>query len=735
MLKQLLSGQTLAVPALWLRWQGGHMLSTLLFHRVPRNRDPISPSELVLEEFERVLDQLTEHTQVLPLTEALQRQARGQLPRRAVALTFDDGYAEWLDVVAPALRTRGLQATFFVTTGHLTGGAMWHERINAAVAALPVHGAKLPYGLAAFADLTLLQRRVDLAQALQRYFKHVTLQERFDGIEALEAQAVKPLRAPRAFNADSVRELRRQGFEIGAHTVHHPILSAVADAVAREEIGQSKEQLEAILGERVPLFAYPNGVPLRDFDQRHVDMVKACGFEGAVITGGGVAGRGTDRFLLPRFSPWASRPGRELMQLAGNAWLRQGVGKRHHDVARPAVLFVENGSGFGGSVVALQTLVNALPRDRFDYHVITNLPVGDFDRHPAIRSHQVIGDEVFDFRPLASRLGNPGTGSWNRALLFLLGRADDLVNLLPHMVRLWWAMRRIRPVLVHGNNETSDNRGALLVAWLMGVPYVQHMRGSSSLTLRSRGLMSRPRMYIAVSRWLCEELLHLGVPAGRVHHIYDAVRIDATVVGAAPDLRRQLGIEPGTTVVAMVGMLLSWKGQSLFLDAVARMPPPLSGVLHLIVGGEPERGEPGVMLALQDKLAELGLGDRVRMVGQVNHLSRCMGQFDVVVSASLWPEPLGLVMLEAMVAGCVFVGPKHGAATEVVVDGHNGFLFAPGSADALAAKLGEAIVAARHRPELRQAARETVSAWFAPEVCAQHTASVHAALSAVDLYP
>ncbi len=735
MLKSLLGGPALASQALGLRWQGGHLLSTLLFHRVPPARDPISPSELVLPEFERVLDQLAEHAKVLPLSEALERQRRGRLPRRAVAITFDDGYAEWLEVVAPALRRRRLPATFFVTTGHLAGGAMWHERINAAVSALPVRGADLPYGLAAFADLSTPQRRVELAQALQQYYKHVSLRERNQGIEALEAQAEQPLRAPRPFDADSVRQLRQQGFEIGAHTVRHPILSAVPDDVAREEIGRSKEELEAILGERVPMFAYPNGVPLQDFTQRHVEMVKACGFEGAVITGGGVAGRGTDPYLLPRFSPWATVPGRELLPVARNAWQRPGLGDLQQGPARPKVLFVENGSGFGGAVVALQTLLDALPSDRFDYHVITNLAVGDFHRHPGVRSHQVIGDELVDFRPFAAWLRRGGSGPLARALLFALGRADDLVNHLPHMARLWWAMRRIRPAVVHGNNEPGANRGALLVSWLTGVPYVQHLRGGSGLTPRSQGLMARPSMYIPVSRWLGYELLDAGVPAGRVRQIYDAVRLDTAAAAPARDLRRELGIAPDAVVVAMVGMLLSWKGQALFIDAVARIAPAPGAVVYLVVGGEPERGEPGALQALQQRLAALGLGERVRLVGQVDQIGRCMQQFDVVVSASLRPEPLGLVMLEAMAAGCVFVGPNHGAAPEIVVDGENGFLFEPNSVDALATKLAQAIAAAHTRPALRQAARQAVRDWFAPEVCAAYTAAVHAALAAPDLHP
>jgi glycosyltransferase involved in cell wall biosynthesis len=439
--------------------------------------------------------------------------------------------------------------------------------------------------------------------------------------------------------------------------------------------------------------------------------------------------------MLPRFSPWATLPGRELLPVARNAWVRSRLLDPDRARAKPVVLFVENGSGFGGAIVALQTLLQALPCDRFDYHVITNVAVGGFGTHPAVRSHRVIGDELIDFRPLAGWIRRSGNGLTVRAWLFLLGRADDLVNRLPYLVRLWWAARQIRPDIIHGNNEPGANREALVVAWLEGLPYVQHLRGGSGLTERSRRLMDRPSMFVPVSQWLGEELLAAGVAAGRVRQIYDAVNLGGQDASTAVEVRAGLGISTTAIVVAMVGMLLSWKGQRLFLEAVARLPPLTEDTVFLVVGGEPERGERGVLLALQAYARELGIESRVRIVGQVDHIGRCMGQFDVVVSASLRPEPLGLVMLEAMAAACVFVGPAYGAAPEVVVDGVNGFLFEPGLADSLAAKLAQAVNAVRHRPELRLAARAAVQAWFSPQVCAHHTAAVHAALCGPDVHP
>jgi len=65
-----------------------------------------------------------------------------------------------------------------------------------------------------------------------------------------------------------------------------------------------KAQLEQILGETVNLFAYPNGVPDQDYSAVHATMVRECGFKAAVSTAWGAASMRSDRYQLPRFTPW-----------------------------------------------------------------------------------------------------------------------------------------------------------------------------------------------------------------------------------------------------------------------------------------------------------------------------------------------------------------------------------------------------------------------------------------------
>jgi glycosyltransferase involved in cell wall biosynthesis/peptidoglycan/xylan/chitin deacetylase (PgdA/CDA1 family) len=707
-------------------------LTVLQFHRVPEDSHTPMPGEFTRSRFELLLDALAECARVLPLAEALPALQRGRLPRRAVCISFDDGYAEWVTHVAPALRQRNMCATFFITTGQLAGGGMWHERVNSAVLALPERGARLPEAFLGLQPLCSQEARLQLSTLLQEHLKYLPVAERDHWVHELERQAVQPLPAVRPFDAAAVRALHGQGFEIGAHTVHHPILNRSSDAVAMEEIGRSREELRGITGGPVRHFAYPNGRPLRDFSARHVEMVKACGYEAAVCTGGGVATAHTDPLQLPRFTPWGASAPRSLMQVARNLVSRPRLGQVHAAPRPPRVLVVENGAGFGGAIVALQTLLRHMPPGRMEVHLALNLPMSGFESLPCVRSTRVINDELHDFKPWAARIPGRAPEPLRRVLGFCLGRVDDLVNRLPYLLRLWAHARRVHPDLIHGNNEPASNREAMLVAKLLRLPYVQHLRGPYPPSALMHSLLRQPGLFVPVSRWLADDLLLDGVPLQRIRQLYDAVDLPGpaapgTQVPAAPGLRQELGLPADAQLVAMVGMLVGWKGQDLFIHAVAEMAGRHPGAFFLLIGGLPERGDPAYPQRLQALVKRYGLAGRVRLLGRRQDMAALMPQLDVVVSASTRPEPLGLVMLESMAQGCVFVGPAFGAAVEVVQDGCNGFLFEPGSPAALAKALSAALDALGHTP-LREAARAEVRHRFAPERACELALEAYAGL-------
>jgi peptidoglycan/xylan/chitin deacetylase (PgdA/CDA1 family) len=254
----------------------------------------------------------------LRLPDAVERLGRNALPARAVAITFDDGYADNLTVACPILARHGLHATFFVASGFLDGGIMWNDQAIEAVRGCAAPAIDLtPLGLGVLPLGSIAARRDALGRILPK-LKYLSLAGRVDALSRLRASAGARPNPELMMTTAQLRALRDAGMEIGGHTCSHPILAVLPDDVARREIGADREQLAGILGQPPRLFAYPNGKPGEDYLPVHVEMVRALGYHHALSTQWGAAGRGSDRFQLPRFTPWDQDPRRFVLRLAHN---------------------------------------------------------------------------------------------------------------------------------------------------------------------------------------------------------------------------------------------------------------------------------------------------------------------------------------------------------------------------------------------------------------------------------
>ena len=242
----------------------------------------------------------------------------GRIPARALAITFDDGYADNEEVAAPILHRLGLTATFFVSTGFLGDGCMWNDRVIEAIRACDAPELDLrPCGLGLHPLDSPAARRRAIDTTLVD-IKHLPSAQRATTTEAIVAAAGGRPSPPLMMRPAQVRRLRELGMEVGAHTVSHPILTRLPPEAAFDEMHRGKRELEEILREPVGLFAYPNGVPVQDYAPEHVRMVRECGFDAAVSTAWGAASARSDRYQLPRFTPWDRTPLRYGVRLLSN---------------------------------------------------------------------------------------------------------------------------------------------------------------------------------------------------------------------------------------------------------------------------------------------------------------------------------------------------------------------------------------------------------------------------------
>ena len=279
-------------------------LLVLIFHRVLAETDPLFPDDMHARRFDEVCGWLKSWFNVLPLDEAVARLKTGSLPARAACITFDDGYADNHHVALPILQRHGLTATFFIATGFLDGGRMWNDTLIESIrtCSLPVLDLS-NLGLGRHALGSLDDRRAVMATLIAQ-IKYRPVDERTAITEQLAQLAGVPPPDDLMMTSYEVKAMRHAGMQIGAHTVSHPILARLTDEQARQEIEGSKHFLEQLLGERVGLFAYPNGKPGEDYTAQSVALVRSLDFDAAVSTQWGTSGMGDDLFQIRRFTPW-----------------------------------------------------------------------------------------------------------------------------------------------------------------------------------------------------------------------------------------------------------------------------------------------------------------------------------------------------------------------------------------------------------------------------------------------
>jgi peptidoglycan/xylan/chitin deacetylase (PgdA/CDA1 family) len=298
-----------------LRASRDNRLLILIYHRVQPSTDPMFPGEVDAATFDWQMGLLRRHCVPLSLRQGVSLMRAGKLPERAVAVTFDDGYADNAAVALPILQRHAVPATFFVATGFLNGGLMWNDAIIESVRRATRTTLDLPALGVGRAELGDLGSRGPLADRIIRAVKHLPQSERAAHVRAIQEQSRATLPVDLMMTSGQVRQLADAGMEIGAHTTTHPILRTLDAQQAREEIDRSRRELEAMISSSVTLFAYPNGRPGDDYTRRDRDLVESLGFELAVSTQWGVATRASDCFQFPRFTPWDPTPTRWLARL------------------------------------------------------------------------------------------------------------------------------------------------------------------------------------------------------------------------------------------------------------------------------------------------------------------------------------------------------------------------------------------------------------------------------------
>lgn len=289
--------------------------------------------------------------------------------------------------------------------------------------------------------------------------------------------------------------------------------------------------------------------------------------------------------------------------------------------------------------------------------------------------------------------------------------------------RLRAILRAERPVIVHLHSRRGADVLGGIAARLAGVTCVLSRRvdnPESRLIVRFKyGLYDH---VVAISDGVKKVLLSEGVPAAKVRTARDAVDTEQFRPGCRwPEWRAALDLAPDALVVGMAAQMIERKGHRYLLEAAPHVLAAFPSARFLVFGRGPLESQ------LRDQVMRLGVAERIRFLGFRDDLERLLPCLDLLVHPATL-EGLGVILLQAAACGLPIVASAAGGIPEIVRDGVNGRLVAPGDASALARAMIELLGDPARRRQMGQAGRRIVEAEYSIETMVEGNLEVYRAL-------
>jgi glycosyltransferase involved in cell wall biosynthesis len=374
---------------------------------------------------------------------------------------------------------------------------------------------------------------------------------------------------------------------------------------------------------------------------------------------------------------------------------------------RLRVLFVNAGTVVGGAEHSLLLLLAALRKADVHTHVAL-LEDGPFrERLSALG----ISQTVVSLPDLVRRAGRYDVrgSAVQRAALVAMG--------IPAAWRLARLARQYRADVIHTNGMKSHLLGGL-AGRIAGVPVVWHVRDFPPPGWAGRVFRAQARLLPSTVLTNSEAVRSAFAPRGRagvpVVVLHNPVDLDDFHPRTRGSIRRELGLGEDTPLVGMIAHLTPWKGHEVFLNAARRIAAAVPAARFVVVGGAryETNGHAGYLQSLVTHAAALGLDKRLTLTGDRDDVAAVLADLDVLVHCPTSPEPFGRVVAEAMAAGRPVVASRCGGIPELIEDGVNGLLVAPGDDAAVAAATVQLLNDRELRCRLGQAGRHRAESQF-----------------------
>jgi len=623
-------GYLLLLP-LWKKWLGAKRTVTcLLYHSV----SDVSPSDMSVRgnQFEQQMSFLKENCECIPLADALERldgAKQAQSTKRAVSVTFDDGYADNYHNALPVLSQLGIPATIF-----LLAGKDDTERKTLHLASDDNHPSEL-------------------------------------------------------LSWEQVKEMSQRGISFGSHGESHQQLAKMTEEELRSEIHTSREALICITGLPIDYFSYPYGTA-QDFDQRAMDMAKAAGYKAGFSAIYGKCSQDQDRFALRRINIEASDTLFTLRAklngaLAVVSWFHAGPVRRL--IRSFDALFLRTPPKTKSALDKVLLVSVDFPPHTDGVSTIAKQMSERIAKRASglcIMGPKDAGDREYDARHNYKAYRLPGY-HWGylRILPMLLAMPYALLR---EGIRKVYALNIGYGGLIAWAMSHVLKLDYVLFAYGYEFEKVKASPFMRRLYLR---IYARSKHVITCSENVKTRLTDFGVPAEKITNLYPAVDLEKyRVVNVPGEFIEKHGLK-SKRVLLTVGRLVKRKGHDYVIRAVANLLKDYPDLVYCIVGigQDAERLHALVAeLGLKENVKFMGKLPEEDLIYMYN-LCDVFLMPSREIEAGGHIEGFGIVFLEANACGKPVIGGNSGGVVEAVRDGETGLLADPHSQEDIEAKL------------------------------------------------
>lgn len=174
--------------------------------------------------------------------------------------------------------------------------------------------------------------------------------------------------------------------------------------------------------------------------------------------------------------------------------------------------------------------------------------------------------------------------------------------------------------------------------------------------------------------------------SNKISIVYNGVDLARFNIAGDPNkFRSDLGVSPGTKVVAFIGQLVPWKGVENFVRAAAIVLKNRKDTVFVVMGQVLFGGNETFKNDLINIAKEKGVGDKIIFLNNPKDYAKTLKEIDVLVIPSIKPDPCPWIMLAGMAAGKPIIAAGHGGPAEVIENGQDGILYPPADIDELSA--------------------------------------------------